>query len=205
MRSASNSFDWNNLAIGMLRALWDEGHSTAEIGRRMGLSKNAVVGKAHRLNLRARPSPIRAVGTGKPRCAASPRPKPPTLGSLTAGPGVSPAPSPPAREIAPPIQRSSEPLKLGTARCCWPIGEPGTSEFRFCDDVTAAGRSYCPAHCALAYAKPRDRRPACPDGRTRPAKESLDGQPHQPAQHNGQRGSSPINPAPAIERLESLG
>lgn len=51
--------DWSVEAIERLRALWAEGHSTAEIARRMGLSKNAVVGKAHRLNLPARPSPIR--------------------------------------------------------------------------------------------------------------------------------------------------
>ncbi|MBR0657317.1 GcrA family cell cycle regulator, partial [Plastoroseomonas arctica] len=51
--------DWTQEAIERLQALWAEGHSTAEIGRRMGVSKNAVVGKAHRLNLSARPSPIR--------------------------------------------------------------------------------------------------------------------------------------------------
>ncbi|MCQ4161483.1 GcrA family cell cycle regulator, partial [Roseomonas sp. GC11] len=51
--------EWTAEAIEALRALWAEGHSTAEIGRRMGISKNAVVGKAHRLNLPARPSPIR--------------------------------------------------------------------------------------------------------------------------------------------------
>ena len=51
--------DWNDEAIARLRALWDEGHSTAEIGRRMGVTKNAIVGKAHRLELPARPSPIR--------------------------------------------------------------------------------------------------------------------------------------------------
>ncbi|MDQ5955521.1 MAG: GcrA cell cycle regulator [Patescibacteria group bacterium] len=42
-----------------LRDLCDEGLSTAEIGRRLGISKNAIVGKAHRLDLTARPSPIR--------------------------------------------------------------------------------------------------------------------------------------------------
>jgi GcrA cell cycle regulator len=41
--------EWNEEAILRLRTLWGEGHSTAEIGRRMGVSKNAVVGKAHRL------------------------------------------------------------------------------------------------------------------------------------------------------------
>ena len=51
--------EWNEETIARLRALWAEGLSTAEIGRRMGISKNAVVGKAHRLNLPARASPIR--------------------------------------------------------------------------------------------------------------------------------------------------
>ena len=46
--------EWNDETIARLRAFWAEGLSTAEIGRRMGVSKNAVVGKAHRLNLPAR-------------------------------------------------------------------------------------------------------------------------------------------------------
>lgn len=51
--------DWTEGVIERLRALWAEGHAIAEIGRRLGVSKNAVVGKAHRLGLTARPSPIR--------------------------------------------------------------------------------------------------------------------------------------------------
>ncbi|HET9147742.1 MAG TPA: GcrA family cell cycle regulator, partial [Acetobacteraceae bacterium] len=51
--------DWTEDAIARLRLLWAEGLSTAEIGRRLNISKNAVVGKAHRLALVARPSPIR--------------------------------------------------------------------------------------------------------------------------------------------------
>ena len=51
--------DWTDDDIQKLRTLWAEGHSTAEIGRRMGVSKNAIVGKAHRLDLPGRPSPIR--------------------------------------------------------------------------------------------------------------------------------------------------
>ena len=41
------SIDWSDDTIIRLRTLWDEGHSTAEIGRRMGVTKNAIVGKAH--------------------------------------------------------------------------------------------------------------------------------------------------------------
>ncbi len=61
-----DNFDWNDEAITRLRTLWDEGHATAEIGRRMGITKNAVVGKAHRLDLPERPSPILVTGA-KPR------------------------------------------------------------------------------------------------------------------------------------------
>ena len=66
--------DWNEDTITRLRVLWDEGHSTAEIGRRMGVSKNAVVGKAHRMALPARPSPIRrGEGASADRAAPAPR------------------------------------------------------------------------------------------------------------------------------------
>ena len=67
MSTASTDFDWNDAAISRLKALWAEGHSTAEIGRRMGISKNAVIGKSHRLDLAARPSPIRPGGQAKER------------------------------------------------------------------------------------------------------------------------------------------
>ncbi len=54
-----HKMEWSDDIINQLRALWAEGHSTAEIGRRLGVTKNAIVGKAHRLDLPARPSPIR--------------------------------------------------------------------------------------------------------------------------------------------------
>ena len=56
----STGMDWTDQTIAILHTLWGEGHSTAEIGRRMHTSKNSIVGKAHRLQLPARPSPIRA-------------------------------------------------------------------------------------------------------------------------------------------------
>lgn len=51
---------WTPDTITHLRALWEEGHSTAEIGRRLGVSKYAVTGKVHRIGLPARPSPTQA-------------------------------------------------------------------------------------------------------------------------------------------------
>lgn len=51
---------WTDAMALRLRQLWHEGHSTAEIGRYLGFSKNAVISKAHRLDLPPRPSPIRS-------------------------------------------------------------------------------------------------------------------------------------------------
>ncbi len=149
--------EWNEETIARIRALWAEGHSTAEIGRRMGVSKNAVVGKAHRLKLPARASPIRR-GTGekRPARASVRRVTGPTLPALHSVPRPAPAASKPAVPLRPvPMQ----PRPAGrVSACCWPLGEPGTREFRFCGDPTVPAKPYCDEHVALAYVKVRDRR-----------------------------------------------
>ena len=163
MRSTNSGFEWTDDAIRELRRLWSEGYSTAEIGRRMGISKNAVVGKAHRLDLPGRPSPIR---TGKsPRPPRAPR-RPPVpkladtmpLSSLRGGniptivERIAPTPAPTRRVTI--AQR-----RIGSHPCCWPIGEPGTPAFRFCDDPAPLDVPYCDEHARRAY-KPRRRRDA---------------------------------------------
>ena len=52
---------WTNDDIKKLKQLWQKGLSTVAIGQALGMSKNAVIGKVHRLQLQARPSPIVAV------------------------------------------------------------------------------------------------------------------------------------------------
>jgi GcrA cell cycle regulator len=153
--------DWTAEAIERLRALWAEGHSTAEIGRRMGISKNAVVGKAHRLNLPARPSPIRREAPG-----AAPRP---AVARPVRPAGVAPRttlPQPVAAPVAAaPVAAAPQPVvvrpfpRLSAAKsCCWPIGEPGQPGFRFCTSEAMGGKPYCAEHAAVAYVKARDRR-----------------------------------------------
>lgn len=163
--------DWNDDAIARLRALWDEGHSTAEIGRRMSVSKNAVVGKAHRLNLPARPSPIRRdSNAGAVRSPAPKRISGPTLPPLPAAveqPVVVSVPElqhfEPVRSVIParpapsPVLRAIVP-RSRTLTCCWPIGDPGTKNFRFCDSEATHGKPYCGEHAQLAYVKVRERR-----------------------------------------------
>jgi GcrA cell cycle regulator len=153
--------DWTEDAIATLRQLWSEGLSTAEIGRRMGISKNAVVGKAHRLNLAARPSPIRRL----PGAPSAPRP------SRRAARPMMPRPSPMMAGTAiatrPPVERPApvvamrpppQPLRLGNSACCWPLGDPGTPGFRFCGAQALLGKPYCAEHAALAYVRVKDRR-----------------------------------------------
>ncbi len=167
--------EWAEETISRLRTLWDEGLSTAEIGRRLGVSKNAVVGKAHRLDLPARPSPIRRDGgSGRvTRRSAPRRVAGPTLPPLTStspmtaagvgqpmmprmAPMATPKPPPvaPVARVAPPPPRPYGRI----VTCCWPIGEPGTRSFRFCDDASEPGKPYCTEHAKLAYVKVRDRR-----------------------------------------------
>jgi GcrA cell cycle regulator len=175
---------WDDETIRLLRDLWSQGHSTAEIGRRLGVSKNAIVGKAHRLDLDARPSPIRRDGA-KPatdRPAAHPRMAGPTLPPLASAnahpivPTVPPSNIQPLRlassmgprpvatvPVPPPAPRPVMPSAPIQARrsapsCCWPIGEPGTKAFRFCDDASMPGKPYCDEHAKLAYVKIRDRK-----------------------------------------------
>ncbi|MBT3361277.1 MAG: global cell cycle regulator GcrA-like protein [Rhodospirillales bacterium] len=58
--------DWTETQVAELIRLWNEGLPTSEIGRKLGTTKNAVVGKAHRMGLTKRQSPIRKKAAPKP-------------------------------------------------------------------------------------------------------------------------------------------
>jgi GcrA cell cycle regulator len=154
MRSGSSEFEWANDRVRELRRLWSEGHSTAEIGRRMGISKNAVIGKAHRLDLPARKSPIRTGGS--PRASRVPRRQPvPMLADTIPLACLRDADIPvPVERIVPALEPA--PRRDGSRPCCWPMGEPGTTAFRFCDEPAPLDVPYCDEHARLAY-KPRRR------------------------------------------------
>lgn len=130
--------EWTEETIARLKALWQEGLSTAEIGRQLGITKNAVVGKAHRLGLPARPSPIRrekakttAKSTGEegseqPKKAATPRrsakatpeasPAAPTSAPVTASeaPATAAAVLDDQKVAAVPAAKASEPEVVAT-------------------------------------------------------------------------------------------
>jgi GcrA cell cycle regulator len=129
--------DWTPEQINQLTRLWSEGLSTADIGKRLGISKNAVVGKAHRLHLDSRPSPIKRIG-----------PRPTVVRHTVHTRPAAPVASAPAPQPAP--QRVVE---LSTQSCRWPIGHPGDENFHFCTQRAIQGKPYCVEHAAVAYVK----------------------------------------------------
>lgn len=127
---------WTDERVAELKRLWETGKSASEIGKILGVSKNSVVGKAHRLKLKSRPSPIRRTPFVKPKAAPRkepPKPQPQVIHE--------PAPLPAPRPI----------VGVKGPKCLWPIGDPGDTDFHFCEAPAVAGKPYCPQHCARAY------------------------------------------------------
>ncbi|KAB8124365.1 GcrA cell cycle regulator [Komagataeibacter medellinensis] len=103
------AMEWTEETIARLRDLWQQGLSTAEIGRQLSVTKNAVVGKAHRLGLKPRPSPIRRAA--KPVTAAPAAESAAAMASAQAAPS-SPAPAeveaaPAAAAVPPPVPQAA--------------------------------------------------------------------------------------------------
>lgn len=149
--SYSNSFWYQNEAgDAKLTALWAEGHSATEIGRQLGTNKNVIIGRARRLGLPPRPSPIKR--DGEPR-VRPPKRMPEKAVTLPALPSVAALPKQvPVPKAAPkPVVR--KPVPVPRNPCAWPIGSPKRPGFRFCDAPSVAGKPYCEAHCGVAYKK----------------------------------------------------
>lgn len=141
---------WDERSVARLRALWAQGLSTAAIGRELDRSKNSVVGKVGRLELPRRASPIRRSGAPKPAPAPRVKPAVPALAELLDAGGKA---SERAVAVAPlsVAERFPMPERGAVRGCSWPMGEPRSAGFRFCEAPSAAGRSYCPEHCGRAY------------------------------------------------------
>jgi|SRR5690554_988377 len=148
---------WTPERIEELTRLWNAGLSASAIGKQLGVSKNAVVGKAHRLKLPARPSPIRR----KAKSTTPARKPAPTLSPTTATTAPAEAPSVPIKEEPkprPPMVRTRE--LPSPRKCQWPIGDPTKPDFHFCGAEAVPSKPYCEEHCAIAYVvKTRERKP----------------------------------------------
>lgn len=135
---------WTDEQVEELKRLWDKGLTTGEIGKALGVSKNAVVGKAHRLGLNSRPSPIRRGEDENTAGANTPAQQPVEKKKA-------------AKPVSTKKAAEKEKKKLFTVNdltsssCRWPIGDPKDEDFHFCGKEALPDKPYCAEHAAIAY------------------------------------------------------
>jgi GcrA cell cycle regulator len=174
---------WTEERVETLKRLWAEGLSASQIAGKlgMGVTRNAVIGKVHRLNLAGR---VNTPRTQTPRTARKPaadghntaprgpsRPSMPTAGATAlksfaqpqSNPRLAPLPEPkPLRLVESSKDGRITILHLSDKTCKWPIGDPQHEDFCFCGHGPRDGSPYCEYHARIAYqpAQERNRRRA---------------------------------------------
>jgi GcrA cell cycle regulator len=168
---AGEKMPWTEERVEMLKKLWSDGLSASQIAGRlgMGVTRNAVIGKVHRLNLAGRatqPRNTQPRAPREPRVPGIPRthaPSMPIAGSnaLKALPRESiprPLPLPEPKPLRLVENGRITILHLSDKTCRWPIGDPGTEEFCFCGHGPREGSPYCEYHARIAYQPAQERR-----------------------------------------------
>jgi GcrA cell cycle regulator len=164
---------WTDERVEQLRQHWLEGMSASQIATLLGhgLTRNAVIGKVHRLGL---------AGRAKSPSTAPSRPRAPSSQQRVHRAAPSPTTVAPrvvrgatALALAPRTETEAEPqaydsvvlpmslrvtiVELKEAMCRWPLGDPASPDFRYCGSPVANG-PYCAHHGRLAYQPAQDRR-----------------------------------------------
>jgi GcrA cell cycle regulator len=156
---AASSAAWSDDQVDRLKALWaDETLSAAAIARRLGVSRNAVLGKVHRLVLSNRREAAAARPARTPRLPSAARPAKrarPAPGPQAPRLPRTPTPPMPVVDVGPGLVSRLE--NLPPHGCHWPMGDPAAAEFRFCGRH-AVRAPYCEGHRRAAY-KPGGPRP----------------------------------------------
>lgn len=159
---------WTEDRVDVLKKLWAEGHSASQIAKQLGgVTRNAVIGKVHRLGLSGRATPSRPVKR-PPRLA---RPKPQVQADGTVRTAPARAPSTPGGDAIKVVEKAAmaalPPMPLGDGEaatiltlrdsmCKWPIGDPADPAFAFCGRKSDCG-PYCKDHAKVAFQPARKR------------------------------------------------
>ena len=156
---------WTDERVATLRKLWTDGLSASQIAKQLGgVTRNAVIGKVHRLGLAGRATPSRPAKrivrnniTNRPRLMTGAPSRPRTIPSLA-----------PLAELPPPLEPMAQAdgsvasvLTVTDRMCKWPIGDPTDTKFAFCGRESCDG-PYCSEHARLGFqpTRPRQRKPA---------------------------------------------
>lgn len=160
---------WTEERIELLKKLWSEGLSASTIAAEMGgVTRNAVIGKVHRLGLSGR---VKAAPTAAHRVKPTRSPSHPLRSNffvrgntalaadLSAMEDVVPlAELQPASDVVVALSERVTIMDLRDQMCRWPLGDPGREDFRFCGAQSQSGCPYCTHHAAVAYQPVVDRR-----------------------------------------------
>jgi GcrA cell cycle regulator len=161
---------WNDERVEALKKLWADGLSASQIaGRLGGVTRNAVIGKVHRLGLAGRATTSRMktrvprvrsaqaakrlMGMGRTRPAGAPNSPLKTLYLSDTEPYVQPA-----EELVIPLNERKYIQTLTESCCRWPIGDPQQPDFHFCGRKKIPGLPYCEVHARRAFQPPQARR-----------------------------------------------
>lgn len=151
---------WTEERVELLKKLWADGLSASQIaGELGGITRNAVIGKVHRLGLsgRAKSPSSSAPRPRKPRSGGMLRVSRPSIrGNTALAYEYEPEPEPEMIEI--PLEQRKTLLQLNDRTCHWPVGDPGSAEFFFCGGETVNELPYCSYHSRVAYQPAHERR-----------------------------------------------
>jgi GcrA cell cycle regulator len=147
---------WTDERVETLKKLWLDGLSASQIAKQLGgVTRNAVIGKVHRLGLSGRAAPSHP---SRPTFKA-PRPPRPIQAPAARVRALEPRAhhAQLARPAAPFVELpgTATVLTLGAHMCKWPIGDPSSNDFTFCGRRASDESSpYCVDHARIAYAPP---------------------------------------------------
>jgi GcrA cell cycle regulator len=171
--------NWTDERVEKLTKLWAEGLSASQIAAQLGgVTRNAVIGKVHRLNLPGRAKSGGTTAARPKRAPAAPR----TASNFNARPAaprhvsrgsaatalrqdiaVQEYQEPETRvisDVVVPISRKLLLTELTERTCKWPIGDPMHEDFHFCGNDSDESAPYCKYHARLAFQPSAERRRA---------------------------------------------
>lgn len=151
---------WTDERVEALKRLWQDGLSASQIAAEIGgVTRNAVIGKVHRLGLSGRGQPTTTAKRQRRQPQPAPRRPRATVsyGNLAlkveAEFEVEPRPQP-RRDVVVPIAKRLTIEKLTERTCKWPNGDPTEADFHFCGHDSLEGLPYCEYHAGIAYQVP---------------------------------------------------
>ena len=155
---------WTEERVELLKKLWQDGLSASQIAAELGgVTRNAVIGKVHRLGLSGRGQPTTSIKRQRRATAPVARQNRPsiTVGNLALQPQLETISEPDyrqRRDVVIPIAKRLTIEMLTERTCKWPIGDPGKEDFHFCGNDSLDGVPYCEYHSSVAYQTPDPRR-----------------------------------------------